>query len=114
MASRQEIRERGALIARWHVRDLVDPSRMVLEKDEREGNWTVWHLGYRDGDGGWNGVCYIGVGMKKEHALVSFEVHGKGREYRKYDAFWQAEADPELMKELRERVKGLIGEGGKE
>ena len=105
MADREEIRQRGVLIVRRHLRKIVDQSRLAPKKDEPK---SVWHL-CLDGD---KGVCYIGVGKKGN--LVSFEVHGTGTKYRKYDTFREAERDDEFKAELVSRVKMLIGAGGGE
>lgn len=111
----REIRERGALIVRRHVQQIVDPSRLVLTYSEKVGNrWAAYNVRL-DGD---DGVCYIGVGGlgrkgKNENTLVSFKVEGEGRTYRSYDTFEEAERDTEFKTELLERVKELIGEGGR-
>lgn len=108
-ADSKEIWDRGALIVRRHLRKIVDPSRLAPKKDEpKSGGYPVWHL-CLDGD---KGVCYIGVGKKGN--LVSFEVHGTGTKYRKYDTFGEAERDDEFKAELVSRVKMLIGAGGGE
>lgn len=110
-----EIRERGALIVRRHVQEIVDPSRLVLTYSEKVGNrWAAWHVRLDEV----GGVCYIGVGGvgrkgKNENTLVSFDVHGKSRGRRFYDTFEEAERDAEFKTELLERVKELIGEGGR-
>lgn len=104
-ADSKEIWDRGALIVRRHLRKTVDPSRLVPKKDETK---SAWHL-CLDGD---KGVCYIGVGKKGN--LVSFEVHGTGMKYRKYDTFRKAERDDAFKAELVSRVKTLIGAGGRD
>ncbi len=114
MASRdghREIRERGALIVRRHLGGLVDPSRLVLIRIEAyEGSRTPrWFL-CLDGDED-NRVCYVAYGTGGN--LVTFRVEGKGSD-RHYDTFGEAERDDEFKAELLGRVKGLIGEGGKD
>ena len=109
----QEVRERGALIVRRHLRKVVDPSRLVLmleEKEEGESGYPGWHL-YLDGNQG-KGVCYVS-GYGKGDNIVSFHVAGK-RRYRPYDTFGEAERDDEFKAELVSRVKTLIGAGGGE
>ena len=104
MATAQAIRERGALIVRWHLRNLVeDPSRLRLIADDRPEHHGARHI-QLDGFG----VCYIGAG--REGNLISFEVHQKekSRVYRKYSVFWQAESDLNFIQELEERVKDIL------
>ena len=112
MASRDDqrkIRERGALIVRWHVREIIDPSRLVLKRNDSLHRWP--YLLCLNGDFG-KDVCYIAVGQ--EDTLVSFQVeYGKGT-YRKYGTFGEAERDTGFKEELLGRVKDLIGKGGKE
>lgn len=103
----QEVRERGALIVRRHLRKVVDPSRLVLmleEKEEGKSGYPGWHL-YLDGNQG-KGVCYIGYSTKDDIQIrISSGI---------YKTFREAERDDALKAELVSRVKMLIGAGGRE
>ena len=106
-ADREEIRQRGVLIVRRHLRKIVDPSRLVLMKEKKEkgeSGWPGWHL-YLDGDWG-KEVCYIGYSTKDDIQIrISSGI---------YKTFREAERDDDLKDELVSRVKTLIGAGGGE
>ena len=104
-ADREEIRQRGVLIVRRHLRKIVDPSRLAPKKDEpKSGGYPVWHL-CLDGDWG-KEVCYIGYSTKDDIQIrISSGI---------YKTFREAERDDDLKDELVSRVKMLIGAGGGE
>ena len=96
--SRQEIRERGFRVVQDHLRPVEDPSRLVLVGHPKVGEtWAYWSI---DLDG--QMLCYIGVGLNKRHALITFTVKTKdGMGTWKYGSF-EAGCESDVQEALEE------------
>lgn len=71
--SRKEIREEGLRVIQDHLRRVENPSRLVLVEHPKVGKTRAyWSI---DLDG--QMLCYIGVGLNKGHAIITFEVETK-------------------------------------